>query len=427
MYYKGRRETKDNTLIKSLLDLVENYNYNDLTEPRFMLTLQQDGRTVEEATMIYKKIYQCQSYDRSQAGVFIENLKKICYSAYVSKIHDLYQNDPVTYVSKLKEFDYRSNYSDTLIAKTFSQLDITDLVNRYSAEGYRSRYEFINQSYNCGGYIPAQLVLVCGAPGVGKSLFLQSEAVNFIQQGKRVHYLVMGDLNELDLAIRMMCQLSNKPQAAIESDILGNFDLYKEKFSEYLSMTIVPSGVVSSREYVDWMKQRVNEYDVLMIDYYSNFKQNEDRSMYLNGGDICDSLTELTREGKLVFMAVQPKQAYFGEEFLPYEALGESSRLVHVADMIVTIGRRWEAGMRMGRMNIAKNRRGKPDAVTEANWIGTNEGLFYICSDALYARYRSDSRHRKLYSYNELRTQDILDEGINSIMSPTLAKEEEDK
>ena len=233
-----------------------------------------------------------------------------------------YGDNPVKYVEMLKQFDYRSNYSDTLVAKNFSELDITDLVGRYSAEGYKSRYQFINDSFTCGGYIPGQLVIVCAPPQCGKSLFLQSEAVNFIQQGKRVHYLTLGDLNELDMAIRMMCQISHKSQRAVESDIIGNFELYKDLFKDYLTLTVVPSGTVSARKYVDWMRQRVDEYDVLMIDYDSNFAVDEDRSMYERGGDVYDTLTELVRAGKLVFVASQPKQSYFGEEFLPYESVG---------------------------------------------------------------------------------------------------------
>lgn len=421
MYYKDKYILDNNTLVTRLLDLIEKYNYKDLTESRFMLTLQQDNRTVDEAQMIYKKIREYQGYNKEQAGVFTENLRDICYSAFTNRMQKQYGDNPVKYVEMLKQFDYRSNYSDTLIAKNFSELDITDLVGRYSAEGYKSRYQFINDSFTCGGYIPGQLVIVSAAPQVGKSLFLQSEAVNFIQQGKRVHYLTLGDLNELDMAIRMMCQISHKSQRAVESDIIGNFELYKDLFKDYLTLTVVPSGTVSARKYVDWMKQRADEYDVLMIDYDSNFAQDEDKSMYERGGDAYDTITELVRLGKLVFVASQPKQSYFGEEFLPYEAIGESSRKVHIADMIITLGRRWEAGMRMGMMNIAKNRRG------ENNWayyIGTNEGLFYCCSDVLYSKYRSNSTQRRLFSYDELQTMDIIDSSIGDIMDPTLKPDE---
>lgn len=410
MYYKDKGLLMGNSLIKSLLKLIEDYKYTDLTESRFMFTLQQDNRTVDEAKMIYDKIRDYQTYTKDQASVFIDNLRSMCYTGYVDRMQKLYGDDPVTYVNKLKDFDYKSNFSDTLMIKKFSELDVTDLVNRYSGEGYKSRFKFINEAYHCGGYIPGQLILVCGAPATGKSLWMQSECVNFITQGKRCHYLAMGDLNELDLAIRMMEQITMKSQREIESDILGNFDLYKNLFGERLALTVVPSGSVSARDYVDWMKQMANDFDVLFIDYYSNFAANEDRSMYQNGGDICDALTELTREGKLVFMACQPNKSFFNDEYLPYEAIGESSRLPHIADMIITIGINRDAGMRLGKMHIAKNRRGNPEANRFANWIGTREGLFYIASDMLYTKYRCDKTTFRLYTYSDLQAMDVVEE-----------------
>ena len=232
-------------------------------------------------------------------------------------------------------------------------------------------------------------------------------------------------LNELDLATRMMCMMSGKSQREIESDIIGNFNQYKDIFKDYLTITCVPSGAVSAREYVDWMLQRIDEYDVLMIDYYSNFAQDDNRSMYTNGGDICDALTELTRKGKLVFLAAQPNKSYWSDEWLPYDCIGESSRIQHIADMIITIGRRWEAGMPMGKINLGKNRKGTETA--EANYIRTNDGLFYPCSDALYIKYRSNKQQRHLYSYAELKMMDIIDESITSQLTDTLEIKEEEK
>lgn len=418
MYYKQKGLFGNNTLITRLIGLINDYTYTDLTESRFQLTLQQDGRTLDESNMIYASILKFQGYEKDQAKVFIENLKDVCYTAWIEYCQKKHAADPVKYLEDLKTFNYKSNYSDTLVAKSFDELDLTDLVNRYSAEGYKSRYKFINDSFTCGGYIPGQIVIISAAPSTGKSLFLQSEAVNFIQQGKRVHLLTLGDLNELDVSIRMMCQISGKSQRQIESDILGNYELYKGVLKQGLSITVVPSGSVTPREYVDWMLSRIDEYDVLMIDYDSNFKRDETKSMYDLGGEAYDALTELTRLGKLVFVASQPKQSYFGEEYIPYEGIGESSRKIHIADMIITIGRRWEAGMPMGIMNIAKNRRGEK---AEAYWIRTNEGLFYCASDVLYAKYRSNKTQKKLFSHAELQTMDILDSSIADALEETIS------
>lgn len=148
-----------------------------------------------------------------------------------------------------------------------------------------------------------------------------------------------------------------------------------------------------------------------------NFDKDEALSMYDQGGAVYDQLTRLTREGKLVFVASQPKISYFREELLPQDAAGESSRKQHISDVILTIGRRWESSMKMGYFNIAKSRRG--DNVIQP-YIGTNEGLFYECSDILYAKYRSDTTTRFLYSYEELDAMDIEGKLISEAMGPEL-------
>lgn len=322
MYFYDKYILNNNTLITRLIELIDKYDYNDLTESRFMLTLRSDGKSEDESRSIYNKILEYQRYNKEQAKVFEENLKKLCYTAWENRCQKRYGDNPVAYGEEMKKFKYKSNTSLNFESKKFSQLDITDLVNRYTGKGFKSKYEFINKAFSCGGYIPGQIVEVCAAPGIGKSLFLQGECVNFIKQGKRTHWLCLGDLNELDVSIRMICQMSGRPQREVESDILGFFNKYKDQFADYLELTVVPSGTVTPREYIDWAVNRSDDFDIFFIDYDSNFMQDENLSLYERGGNIYDAITELTRLGKLVFIATQPKQSYFYEEFLPYDAVG---------------------------------------------------------------------------------------------------------
>jgi KaiC/GvpD/RAD55 family RecA-like ATPase len=414
MYFTQDPMSRSNSLIHRLLLLIEKYNFTDITEATLISTLQEDGKSDEEIRSILNKIVEYKRYTKEQAVIFRDNLRKLCYSAYIQDVKNRNEYDVVNYVESIKKFDYRSNYSDTLMAKSFSQLDITDLVDRYSTEGYKSRYDFINKSFAPGGYIPGQIVQVVAAPAVGKSLFLMGEAVNFIEQGRRVHYLTLGDLNELDIAIRMICMISKTPKRIVESDILGYYNIYKSKFEDLLSITVVPSGYVRVTEYVDWIKSRADEYDILMVDYDSNFRSDPSLNMYDQGGDTYDALSQLSRMGKLVFVASQPKLAYFRAEKLPMEAAGESSRKQHISDMIITIGKNQESSMRMGYMCIVKSRRGD---TAEQPWIGTNEGLFYPCSKMLYAKYRTSSSQYHLYSYDELVGMDILDSMIDDLIN----------
>jgi hypothetical protein len=257
-----------------------------------------------------------------------------------------------------------------------------------------------NYCIKCGTDNSGVIVHNCG-----KSLFVQNEVVNFINQGRRVHYLTLGDLNELDMATRLTCMMARKPKRVIESDIITYYDMYKNKFQDLLGLTVVPSGTVTTREYVDWMLDNIEDYDILVIDYDSNFKKDASLSMYDMYGDMYDMMTELTRHQKLVFVCTQPKIGYFRDEEIPLEALGESSRKQHIIDMAITIGKRFESKMRMGKMQIVKSRRGD---LNQANWIGTSEGLFYECSKLLYARYRSQQDYIGLYTYDDLQSMDVL-------------------
>lgn len=405
LYYSQDAFSKGNSLITKLLHIIENYKFIDITESLFRSAFTSDGKSDQECNDLIDKIRTYKQYTKDQSKVFCDDLKKICYQAYITRAKNKYPEDSVGYIEELKKFVYKTNVSNNLIVKNYNELDITDLAQRYSGEGYKSAFEFINKSYTCGGYIPGQIVAVCAPPGSGKSLFVQNEVVNFMNQGKRVHMLTLGDLNEMDLAIRLTCMMAKKPKRVIESDILSYYSMYKSKFSNLLGMTVVPSGLVTGREYVDWMLQQIDDYDVLIIDYDSNFKKSSGSSMYDEYGELYDAFTELTRAGKLVFVCTQPKIGYWKHEEIPLEGLGESSRKQHIIDMAITIGRRHESRMRMGKMSIVKSRRGE---LGVQDWIGTSEGLFFECSKLLYAKYKNQDTYIGLFTYDELQQMDIL-------------------
>lgn len=192
-FYKHDQFTKTNTLAGKLIYLIKNYKFTDITEATFISVLQEDGKSTDETSTILSKIKEYKQYTHDQAKTFRDNLKKICYKAYVNEIQYKYGDDIVDYVDELRKYDYKSNYSESLSVKNFQDLQLSDLVDRYSADGFKSRYDFINKSYTCGGWLPGQIVQVCAAPSTGKSLFLEGEAANFVLQGKRVHYLTLGD------------------------------------------------------------------------------------------------------------------------------------------------------------------------------------------------------------------------------------------
>lgn len=164
MYYKDNFMLYNNILITKFLDLIENYEYNDITDARIKLTLVSIGKSDDEVIKISNAIQYYQGYDQSQASSLIEAVRNICSTAWINRCQKKYSDEPEKYISELKKYSYKSNYSDKLVAKNISKLDLTDLVARYRGDGYSSRYPFINKAFTCNGYIPGQIVLVAGAP-----------------------------------------------------------------------------------------------------------------------------------------------------------------------------------------------------------------------------------------------------------------------
>lgn len=386
-YFKNDAFALQNTLINRLIGLIRKYNYEDITDATFGLELMSDGKTADESQAIIAKIGQFRSYNKDQISIFRDKFKELCFGGYIQDLKYKYESDPVKFVEECQKFQYISNYSSKLQVKTFGQLNIDDLAEEYKSGGIKSSFDFINRNSPIGAYIPGQIVQIVGAPGTGKSLFLQQEAVNMVKAGRKVHYMALGDLDELDVVIRMCAQYCGKSIREVSNNIKLYYDKCKDIFADRLQITVVPSGQITIEEYVDFARAALTDTEVLLIDYDSNFKHSNE-SMYLDGGAIYDSLTILTRElRKLVIIASQPQRSYFREEIIPADGSGESSRKYHISDMVITIGRNQNSKLRMGVFNLGKNRRGELDM---QKWIACDDGTFFECTDLLYARYRSN-------------------------------------
>jgi hypothetical protein len=151
---------------------------------------------------------------------------------------------------------------------------------------------------------------------------------------------------------------------------------------------------VTVDEYIDYMMERLNEFDVLFVDYDSNFRQTQIDNMYKEGGYIYDNLTKLTKAGKLVFIASQPKIGAWRNEVLELTDAGESSRKQHNVDVMITISRGLPGynPNHIGRMKIAKNRRGEEG--TEVPYIRLNNGRFRILTETVYSIIKGISEKR---------------------------------
>lgn len=398
MYYHGDMLTRHNDSIFALLNIIRDNDLKNITETTFRLSLESVGRMDEEINMVVNEIKKAKSYTKDQVSPYKDWLRGICYQAALATAKVDFEGDPVGMIEKIKDFQYQSNFGDEFNTISFADLDITDILKNLLEKSVKSKFPFINEAYPIKAIPNGQVILVVGAPGTGKSFYLMSETDNFVQQGLRVHYTALGDLNHMDFLTRLASIAFKKDLSHVTVNITQYIPLIKERIGDKLGVMCAAAGKMTPKMYLEYVDRIIDDYDIFIIDYDSNFAKSGD-NMYHEGGEIYDALTELSRKGKLVFAASQPKQHYWGDDWLPLDSAGESSRKQQIVDMILTIGRSVDSGSRCGYFNIPKNRRGKVNV--QSAYLCSNDGDFNPITEELYGSI-SGNRIPKEYTRNEI-------------------------
>lgn len=231
----------------------------------------------------------------------------------------------------------------------------------------------------------------------GKSLFCMGEALTMAIAGAKVHYIALGDLKPKDFVVRMGAVYSGASFADVQLNLQSIYKALNNAVGDRLGLTIVPSAKVTADQYIEYIKDK--DYDVLFIDYDSNFLSSAADNLYSEYGKIYDRLTELSGIGKLVFIASQPTKPSWKYEEINMEDIGESARKVHSADVIITIGRVITSRNHLGIMKIAKNRRGE-EGVAQP-YIRLNNGRFIPLPDEVYENLKQ-IKDKRMFSEGDI-------------------------
>lgn len=321
-YYLTDSTTMTNTLIRKLLDSIRMYDISSIDEPLFRSILANEGKTDSESESILNEIIKYKVYDEKQIKPIRDHIRGIGNQALISLAASKYPNDPEGYVKFLKTSEYKKDTSNIMTTINFSQLDINSIISK-SSEGWESHYRFINETYDpLFKYETGQMVMVTGKPGTGKTLFMMSECLHMSINGARCHYIALGDMNSGDFVQRMGAMYSGFSFAEAKMQMANMFNGLSRLMKDRLGLTIVPSAEITVDEYLEYIMDRIDDYDVFFIDYDSNFKPTKDANMYIEGGYLYDKLTTLTNAGKLVFIAAQPKISAWGKEELELPDVG---------------------------------------------------------------------------------------------------------
>ncbi len=173
-------------------------------------------------------------------------------------------------------------------------------------------------------------------------------------------------------------------------------------------MSTVPAGSITIDEYIDFIDeedkklvaQGKDKIKCCIIDYDAGFagsgaSSTGDSSMYSSYGAIYDKLTELAIvRNKLVIILAQPKIAVYSNEEIPLEMVGESSRKIQVADVVITRGKFTGNQNNLGIFTIAKNRHGDLNKIYS---IRLMNGRFRELPRGVYDLLKQETE-KKLYT-----------------------------
>lgn len=397
-YFDSKGET-----YRVLLDVIGSYDSNAITKLIIKDSLVKfANRTEEETNNIISRIIESRKMIPDEVDSIKKRLKDICQQSYLEYARQQAGDDLDRYLAMVSSYKYRDLGSSDYIVKDISDLDATTLTEQYLNNPIPSHYEFISNAFaGRSGYLRSSIGIVCARPKAGKSMFLMTEAVNFALQGYKVHYLALGDLNELDFLARMSAIHTQTSFEIVYSDV----ETYRKRLVEHIkkaggkiTLTCKPSAKLSPGDFYNVAVNRLKDYDVLIIDYDLNFLMTSD-DMYTRGGELYDLLSQIKAENNcLILVATQPNKAFWSEEFLDDTCFIESSKKSMIVDFAITIGKSAYSGTHCGYINMAINRRGSNPF---RPYIFSECGEMVTVPESAYKQYSSNETKRT-FSIKEL-------------------------
>lgn len=382
--FKQNMATSGNKLIEDLLQGIEDYSFENIGMPFYDSVLAQAHLTPAEVQEIKNKIVQYKQLTPEQIEPCRKQIKNLIAKEYIDRADRLYksQGDGVGFIEYIKNLEFKTSKVDS-VTERFDTFDINTIVSEVSLGGIPSKFDWINNTFQPECCYPKRgLMCVSQPPGTGKTLFCMQECLNMCLQGYKCHYLCMGDMNQADFIVRMAAQYTGLPFYEVKKDIKRAYDALNAAIGKNLFVKITAAGELTVDEYIEDVKDK--DYDVLFIDYDSNFKSNVATDMmYLVYGEIYDKLSELSvKYNKLVFILAQPIKQSWSLPVIEIDQIGESAKKIHVVDWCMTRAREPGNVNGLGTSKIVKSRRGE-EQVVDYN-IRLNNGRFKSLPRAVF-------------------------------------------
>jgi len=312
----------------------------------------------------------------------------------IVKAKDLTSNDTLLTVRKGFSFitDARSMFNQKVnyvnIKKLESEIPVYGVVD---AGTYHNYAILTDEKEGVGVFVG----------NTGKSMIAMQEAVNFLKQDLNVVYSAFGDLKQYDFLYRMSSQINNRPLPFTELNLISEVESAKNKVKQltdgHLNIQLLAPDKFTATDYVDYMKNsyakdgktKLHDWaDVIIVDYDANLRS--DKSMYLKGEDIYQTLYQLTYPDKLLIVLAQTNKFSWGKEIIGLGELGESSRKQQIVDILLTISHpiSYNVQNHVGWMNLCAGRR---VSLMKCPYFRDVDGTFHEINSDTYGLIKSSS------------------------------------
>lgn len=277
-------------------------------------------------------------------------------------------------------------YNDNLYESKNVKEYLSVFVDKYNfrknnpdeASGLLTHYSFLDYATN--GLRPADMVLIAGESGFGKSLFLQNIAVQVWQQknniasteftpGKNIIYFSL-EMPYDDCFNRFLSKMSGVPSRRIEKAQLTRDEFARVKdVLQFIhnypdSFRIVDITDVNSNDLESAMIKTGDTYDAAFVDYLGimNVNDKSDEADWMKQSQISYELRNIARKYKIpLFSAVQlnRKSQKEGSDNIGLSRLARSSGIAtHATHVIQIESRQNETQYPDFLYHIIKNRKG---------------------------------------------------------------------
>lgn len=354
--------TKQIEYVKSIWNKLNDFKYD---EKEFKFDLEKlKNRYAEQQILQFQELLKNNSSGKIDVSKTLQEMQKVTLN--------------IKSVSNYKNYESRNikEYLPTFVDKFNAKKK-----NPEFDRGILTKYSFFDYATN--GIRPADMILIAGESGFGKSLFLMNMAIQIwlqdnnvdmessvFKEGKNIIFFSL-EMPFEECFNRLLSRLSGVPSRSIE-----NSQLTKEEFAKVrkclnfierypYQFKIVDIADASANELESILTETAEDFDAIFVDYLGIMKQNEksEEADWLKQGVIAYEIRAIARKYKLpVFSAVQLNRKALGKDSSENIGLARLARsgtiATHATHVIQIENRPKEENFPNFIYHLIKNRKG---------------------------------------------------------------------